>query len=42
MSGALIDMRRGMVRFGLCLIGTVTALGDGRVRDALPGHYSFA
>lgn len=39
MSGALMGMRRGMDRFGLCLVGTVTALGGGTVRDVLLGHY---
>lgn len=42
MSGALMGMRRGMNRFGLCLIGTVTALGGGTVRDVLLGHYPLA
>ncbi|MGA7779569.1 MAG: trimeric intracellular cation channel family protein [Paraburkholderia sp.] len=42
MSGALMGMRRGMDRFGLCLIGTVTALGGGTVRDVLLGHYPLA
>ncbi|MFM0069015.1 trimeric intracellular cation channel family protein [Paraburkholderia aspalathi] len=39
MSGALTGMQRGMDRFGLCLVGTVTALGGGTVRDVLLGHY---
>jgi uncharacterized membrane protein YeiH len=42
MSGALMGMRRGMDRFGLCLVDTVTALGGGTVRDVLPGHYPLA
>jgi uncharacterized membrane protein YeiH len=42
MSGALMGMRRGMDRFGLCLVGTVTALGGGTVRDVLPGHSPLA
>ncbi len=42
MSGALMGMRRGMDRFGLCLVGTVTALGGGTVRDVLLGHYPLA
>ena len=28
MSGALMGMRRGMDRFGLALVGAVTALGE--------------
>jgi len=39
MSGALMGMRRGMDRFGLALVGAVTALGGGTVRDVLTGHY---
>jgi uncharacterized membrane protein YeiH len=31
-----------MDRFGLCLVGSVTALCGGTVRDVLPGHYLFA
>jgi uncharacterized membrane protein YeiH len=42
MSGAMMGMRRGMDRFGLCLVGTVTALGGGTVRDVLLGHYPLA
>ncbi|MEA3129881.1 MAG: hypothetical protein QOF46_1676 [Paraburkholderia sp.] len=42
MSGALMGTRRGMDRFGLCLVGTVTALGGGTVRDLLLGHYPLA
>ncbi|WGS53966.1 trimeric intracellular cation channel family protein [Paraburkholderia sp. D15] len=42
MSGALMGMRRGMDRFGLCLVGTVTALGGGTVRDVLLDHYPLA
>lgn len=38
-SGALMGMRRRMDLFGICLIGTVTALGGGSVRDMLLGHY---
>ncbi|HEF5783606.1 hypothetical protein WK80_08045 [Burkholderia multivorans] len=38
-SGALMGMRRGMDRFGLALVGAVTALGGGTVRDVLLGHY---
>ncbi len=39
MSGAIMGMRRGMDLFGICLIGTVTALGGGTARDILLGHY---
>jgi len=39
MSGAIMGMRRGMDLFGICRIGTVTALGGGTVRDVLLGHY---
>ena len=38
-SGALTGMRRRMDLFGLCVVGTVTALGGGTVRDVLLGHY---
>jgi uncharacterized membrane protein YeiH len=38
-SGALMGMRRGMDRFGLALVGSVTALGGGTVRDVVLGHY---
>lgn len=38
-SGALMGMRRRMDLFGLCLVGTVTALGGGSVRDMILGHY---
>jgi len=38
-SGALMGMRRRMDLFGLCVVGTVTALGGGTVRDILLGHY---
>ncbi|AAU45781.1 trimeric intracellular cation channel family protein [Burkholderia pseudomallei] len=39
MSGALMGMQRGMDRFGLALVGAVTALGGGTVRDVLLGRY---
>lgn len=42
LSGALPGMRRGMDRFGLCLVGTVIALGGGTVRDVLLGHSPLA
>lgn len=38
-SGALMGMRRKMDLFGLCLVGTVTALGGGSVRDIILGHF---
>lgn len=38
-SGALMAMRRKMDLFGLALVGTVTALGGGSIRDVLLGHY---
>lgn len=38
-SGALMGMRRRMDLFGLCVVGTVTALGGGSIRDVLLGHY---
>jgi len=34
-----MGMRRGMDLFGICLLGTVTALGGGTARDVLLGHY---
>lgn len=39
MSGAIMGMRRGMDLFGICVVGTVTALGGGTIRDILLGHY---
>jgi len=39
MSGAIMAIRRGMDLFGICLIGIVTALGGGTVRDMVLGHY---
>lgn len=39
MSGAIMGMRKGMDLFGICLIGMVTALGGGTVRDVVLGHY---
>ena len=39
MSGAIMGMRRGMDLFGICVVGTVTALGGGSIRDILLGHY---
>src|SRR6266702_8474932 len=39
MSGAIMGMRMGMDLFGLCVIGVVTALGGGTIRDAVLGHH---
>lgn len=38
-SGAIMGMRRRMDVFGVCVVGTVTALGGGSIRDMLLGHY---
>lgn len=38
-SGALVAMRRKLDLFGVALVGTVTALGGGSIRDVLLGHY---
>lgn len=38
-SGALMGMQRRMDLFGLCVVGTVTALGGGTIRDMILGHY---
>jgi uncharacterized membrane protein YeiH len=38
-SGALMGMRRRMDLFGLAVVGTVTALGGGSIRDMILGHY---
>ncbi|CAB3789175.1 hypothetical protein LMG27177_02589 [Paraburkholderia fynbosensis] len=42
MSGVLMGMRRGMERFALRSVGTVTTLGGGTVRNVLPGHSPLA
>lgn len=42
MSGAIMAMRRSMDLFGICLIGTITAIGGGTVRDVLLGHYPLS
>lgn len=39
MSAALAAGRRSMDWMGVCLIGSITALGGGSVRDLLLGHY---
>lgn len=38
-SGAMMAMRRKMDLFGMAVVGTVTALGGGSIRDVLLGHY---
>lgn len=38
-SGALMAVRRKMDLFGVAVVGTVTALGGGSIRDVLLGHY---
>ncbi|MFA7680765.1 MAG: trimeric intracellular cation channel family protein [Pigmentiphaga sp.] len=38
-TGAIMGMRRRMDLFGICVLGTVTALGGGSIRDMLLGHY---
>ncbi|MFL6673243.1 MAG: trimeric intracellular cation channel family protein [Massilia sp.] len=38
-SGALMGTRRQMDLFGVSVVGTVTALGGGSIRDVLLGHY---
>ncbi|AEK60329.1 trimeric intracellular cation channel family protein [Collimonas fungivorans] len=39
MSGAIMGMRRDMDLFGICVVGTITALGGGSMRDILLGNY---
>ncbi|AMP12788.1 trimeric intracellular cation channel family protein [Collimonas pratensis] len=39
MSGAIMGMRRDMDLFGICVVGTITALGGGTIRDVLLGNY---
>ncbi|PRC93851.1 trimeric intracellular cation channel family protein [Solimicrobium silvestre] len=39
MSGAIMGMRRDMDLFGICVVGTITALGGGTIRDILLGNY---
>jgi uncharacterized membrane protein YeiH len=38
-SGALMGTRRQMDLFGVSVVGTVTALGGGSIRDMILGHY---
>lgn len=39
MSGAIMGIHRRLDLFGIALIGTITALGGGTIRDLLLGHY---
>ena len=39
MTAALAAGRRSMDWVGVCLLGSVTALGGGSMRDVLLGHY---
>lgn len=39
MTAALAAGRRSMDWFGVCLLGCITALGGGTIRDVLLGHY---
>jgi uncharacterized membrane protein YeiH len=42
MSAALAAGRRSMDWMGVCLLGAITALGGGTLRDVLLGHYPLA
>lgn len=42
MTAALAAGRRKMDWFGVCLLGCVTALGGGTLRDTLLGHYPLS
>lgn len=42
MSAAILGMRREMDLFGICLLGTVTGLGGGTVRDLLLNHHPIS
>ncbi len=39
MTAALAAGRRSMDWMGVCLLGCITALGGGTIRDVLLGHY---
>jgi uncharacterized membrane protein YeiH len=39
MTAALAAGRRSMDWVGVCLLGCITALGGGTIRDVLLGHY---
>ncbi|MES2537743.1 MAG: trimeric intracellular cation channel family protein [Pseudomonadota bacterium] len=38
-TGALMGMRRRLDLFGIAVVGTITALGGGSIRDMILGHY---
>src|SRR6201982_4319640 len=42
MTAALARGRRSMDWVGVCLLGCITALGGGTIRDLLLGHYPLA
>ena len=42
MTAALVAGRRSMDWMGVCLLGAITALGGGTLRDVLLGHYPLA
>jgi uncharacterized membrane protein YeiH len=42
MTAALAAGRRSMDWLGVCLLGSITALGGGTIRDLLLGHYPLA
>lgn len=42
MSAALAAGRRSMDWVGVCMLGSITALGGGSVRDVLLGHYPLS
>jgi uncharacterized membrane protein YeiH len=42
MTAALAAGRRSMDWVGVCLLGSVTALGGGSMRDILLGHYPLS
>jgi uncharacterized membrane protein YeiH len=42
MTAALAAGRRSMDWMGVCLLGSITALGGGSLRDVLLGHYPLA
>src|SRR5262245_57068904 len=42
MTAALAAGRRSMDWAGVCMLGCITALGGGTIRDVLLGHYPLA
>src|SRR6201997_1022035 len=42
MTAALAAGRRSMDWLGVCLLGCITALGGGTIRDVVLGHYPLA